>query len=1279
MEDRLKAKELIEKIQKDKMGNLEIRLDLKGALEVAEKAIARERQFLLEYLQNAEDAGARRFKISWSGNSIKILNDGKSFDEDDVRAICSIGRQRKDPRRYLGYFGVGFKSSFLISERACTFSWPYSFEFNKRFWDEKGEKDVPWQITPLWIENYPEEYKEFNTVFELLLKEGVLYLKEEKGEIKRVEIKKVIEEEVSSFSPICLLFLRNVKEMEIERIGKIRKFQARWDGDICELKEEGEEESLSTKWLVLRKEIEVPSWLREDELTKRWGREKAEIREIAVAFKLTDEGDLESEFRGGVRFSLFSFLPLRAQELSLRFLLSSDFLTDPGRNYMLPDAPWNFYMLRQALSLIKEKAIPYFQKNERWRFTYTNVLWNEENLSPFKEEIGDPLKEEVKEGEHFITLDETFTSFKNILKAEQDLIKALGKELIEKITEKYLLHPDCKTPREIRIPALPLPNLFRDLKTKWETFNVEERTFALKKLLAFWSQKVSKADEKEKLRLKENVFILDKQGKVGDPFDPSIERKIFLPGGEEEAAERIIPGTTRFLHPSLREQEIIKALQELGAREIKWGDILKILDSEIPRLLNKLRDHSVDDREKIAILGRIKEAVENGFPIRGKNLLVKTKSEKWEDIESVLWSLDYEPGEWLLKLIEAGLLNECEFLDPIFIEGESPEEVKSWKKFFEEAGISRKVEKQIPHILAKKLENPFVEERAKITALKELKRRWERGESLPRFPIKAKSGEWIEPSKLYFGPEFEMESDLKELLQIGIWIKGVEFVETGFLPKGEEQSWYEFFRSQGVKRLGGPGGIEIKGALLKNLSNPLQKEETKISLIEFLKRKWERKEAPLWIREGSIPLLTTKSEWKEAKDILFTTEYTSEDDFKDLLEEDFPFLSSRFIEGKSSPEIQQWANFFEELGVGKKERQALRTLVDKSREILREADRIRAIKGLRKAWERGERLSGIILRSKSGNWIPSYQLLFREEYKPDEEIEELVEEGLIEGPFEFLDPLFIEEVKDKEEKDKWTKFFAELGVGSQKINIPELLTKRLRSVSSEEIKLACLKKLRELWIKEKFEIPQDLEVKTKSAKWIKASELLFGEEWGEYEDIEGLIKKGLLLLEYEFVSPIFIEGEGLLFKSQWKGFLKALGVGKKLEDAQFRRSLVQKIAINVAKKYLQNEEGIAEGKIKELPESEKERGYDLEVEGLDKYIEVKGQSREEELNLRRNQYLFALRNPDKAFIYIVINALHSPVLRIIKAKRLEEKEEFLSLNLSVFQWKGIVDKEWRPF
>lgn len=69
--------------------------------------------FIYELLQNAEDAGAKWIAFALYNDRLEVRHNGRPFNENDVRAICSIGEGTKaDDMTKVGKFGIGFKSVY---------------------------------------------------------------------------------------------------------------------------------------------------------------------------------------------------------------------------------------------------------------------------------------------------------------------------------------------------------------------------------------------------------------------------------------------------------------------------------------------------------------------------------------------------------------------------------------------------------------------------------------------------------------------------------------------------------------------------------------------------------------------------------------------------------------------------------------------------------------------------------------------------------------------------------------------------------------------------------------------------------------------------------------------------------------------------------------------------------------------------------------------------------------------------------------------------------------
>ncbi len=83
--------------------------------------------FLIELLQNAEDSGARTWRVVFEPARIWVWHDGTPFDARDLVGVTSIGQTTKR-KQQIGFFGVGFKSVYEVTERPQVYSDVYRFE-----------------------------------------------------------------------------------------------------------------------------------------------------------------------------------------------------------------------------------------------------------------------------------------------------------------------------------------------------------------------------------------------------------------------------------------------------------------------------------------------------------------------------------------------------------------------------------------------------------------------------------------------------------------------------------------------------------------------------------------------------------------------------------------------------------------------------------------------------------------------------------------------------------------------------------------------------------------------------------------------------------------------------------------------------------------------------------------------------------------------------------------------------------------------------------------------
>ncbi|MBI3744262.1 MAG: ATP-binding protein [Chloroflexi bacterium] len=349
-------KEHIENIANDYKANNRVQQALEGALKHVQRSFSRRGQLLMEFIQNAQDAGATELELTLAESALTIWNNGHGFTPPEVDSLCKSGASSKAAGKYIGYLGVGFKSAFLVANRVAVHSGGYDFAFDSSAWSP----GAPWQIMPVWAPD-SENTNRANTTF------VVSHL--------NTQTLASLRSSFASFQPRTLLWLDNLHSITIRDANKYRRYMKteaglnRWRLTI-------DDGSLSKHevWLVFTLDSPTPAKVREDQTTIDWDRDQVDTRRVAVAFRMDESDNLIMEPKGTAYISIYSYTPLKDEPIPLHFLVQGDFLTSPNRESIQREAEWNKWLGRELCRTLIENCIPAFLAHNQWKSQFQKIL-----------------------------------------------------------------------------------------------------------------------------------------------------------------------------------------------------------------------------------------------------------------------------------------------------------------------------------------------------------------------------------------------------------------------------------------------------------------------------------------------------------------------------------------------------------------------------------------------------------------------------------------------------------------------------------------------------------------------------------------------------------------------------------------------------------------------------------------------------------------------------------------------------------------------------------------
>ena len=311
--------------------------------------------FVYELIQNADDSKSQHLELQLDSNTLFVWNDGRQFNERDVRSICSLGSSDKD-LTHIGTFGIGFKAVYNYTEFPEIYSDDERFRI-RDFIKPEGIDEMTPEIAKLVSEGktvfclpfkdslYQDDIDHLKNRLCNLAKERVLL---SLRHFERVEWKDEHNAQTGSYSCHRYLYdkIQNIPENECVKLVELT-------GTL-----NGKNKPSET-FLVFRKKIHPPKDIidklleqAEDEEEQQGIQQSAgELQPVEVAFKLQDDRITAMDDNS----VLFACFPTE-KETHLKFLIQARYQTTPARdNIPKPsENPWNRWLVKKTADFLPE-------------------------------------------------------------------------------------------------------------------------------------------------------------------------------------------------------------------------------------------------------------------------------------------------------------------------------------------------------------------------------------------------------------------------------------------------------------------------------------------------------------------------------------------------------------------------------------------------------------------------------------------------------------------------------------------------------------------------------------------------------------------------------------------------------------------------------------------------------------------------------------------------------------------------------------------------------------
>jgi len=309
---------------------------------------------LLEMLQNVDDTGSSKIRISWNKESKKlaISNYGEAFSVSGIESLMRSHSSPKTKENYIGNKGLGFRSllswaniidiyandckiSFSEETAAAVFNKELSLSLEEKAAIRK-QCNVSNNVTAFPTLAIPELNKvirqdDWQTVIE------ISYIQ---------DVEKKIEAIFKNITDELLLFLRHINEIELVVEGVITSFKS----TKTEHNEWDEVHINEKKWRVFTQKGPLPPALQDD------SEGSIKMYMLKIAF----QDDLSDSYQ-----KLFNFFPTKIS-VALPCIIHGTFDLNTSRDYINP-TDGNIYIFKQLAKFLVQTSVLLTDEDISWK------------------------------------------------------------------------------------------------------------------------------------------------------------------------------------------------------------------------------------------------------------------------------------------------------------------------------------------------------------------------------------------------------------------------------------------------------------------------------------------------------------------------------------------------------------------------------------------------------------------------------------------------------------------------------------------------------------------------------------------------------------------------------------------------------------------------------------------------------------------------------------------------------------------------------------------------